>query len=234
MTEMQLRQKYVNTAASYHGYNEKTGGHKQIIDIYNRNLPLPRGYKVKYTDEWCATFVSAMAIKAGLSDIIPLECGCGQMIQLFKAKNAWVESDAYIPMPGDIIFYDWQDSGSGENTGWPDHVGIVAKVSGSTIQVIEGNMTSAVGYRRIHVNAKYIRGYGVPKYGSKATGNPVENQKLKVGSVVKIKQTAPKYATGQPIPSWVKTKKYTISQLKDDRVLLKEIVSWVNISDIEL
>ena len=95
-------------------------------------------------------------------------------------------------------------------------------------------MTSAVGYRRIQVNAKYIRGYGVPKYGSKATGNPVENQKLKVGSVVKIKQTAQKYATGQPIPSWVKTKKYTISQLKDNRVLLKEIVSWVNISDIEL
>ena len=49
-------------------------------------------------------------------------------------------------------------------------MGIVTEVNGSTITVIEGNMSDAVGYRHIAVNGRYIRGYGVPKYASKATG----------------------------------------------------------------
>lgn len=55
-------------------------------------------------------------------------------------------------------------SGIGDNTGVPDHVGIVEKVSGSTITVIEGNKNNAVERRNIQVNGKFIRGYGVPKY----------------------------------------------------------------------
>ena len=86
------------------------------------------------------------------------------MIQLFKNIGSWVENDAYVPKSGDIIFYDWQDSGIGDNTGVPDHVGIVEKVSGSTITVIEGNKNNAVERRNIQVNGKFIRGYGVPKY----------------------------------------------------------------------
>ena len=53
----------VEQAASWIGYNEADGSFKDIIDIYNADKPLARGYKVKYTDEWCATFVSACAIE---------------------------------------------------------------------------------------------------------------------------------------------------------------------------
>ena len=56
---------------------------------------------------------------------------------------------------------------------------------------------------------------------------------LKVGQKVKVKKTASKYATGQNIPSWVKGKTYTIQQVKSDRLLLKEIMSWVYKKDIE-
>ncbi|MFR2694328.1 MAG: CHAP domain-containing protein [Enterocloster bolteae] len=114
-------------------------------------------------------FVSAMAIKTGLTDIIPTECGCGQMIQLFQKLGAWVENDAYRPSTGDVIFYDWDDNGVGDDTGWPEHVGIVVSVSGNTIKVIEGNKSDSVSYREIAVNGRYIRGYGVPEYSSKAT-----------------------------------------------------------------
>ena len=38
------------------------------------------------------------------------------------------------------------------------------KVSGNTITIIEGNNNEAVKRRNITVNARYIRGYGVPKY----------------------------------------------------------------------
>lgn len=53
----------VEQAQKWLGYNEGDGSFKQIIDIYNADTPLARGYKVKYTDEWCATFVSACAIE---------------------------------------------------------------------------------------------------------------------------------------------------------------------------
>lgn len=158
------RSKVVEQIKAWIGYNESDGSHKKIIDIYNSHKPLARGYAVKYTDEWCATTVSAVAIKLGYTKIIPTECSCTKMIELLKKIGAWQENDAYKPEPGDILFYDWDDIGKGDNKNGPDHVGIVEKVSGNTITVIEGNYSQSVKRRQIPVNGKYIRGYGVPKY----------------------------------------------------------------------
>ena len=169
MTEQEARAKVVSIAQSYIGCKESDGSHKKIIDLYNSHKPLARGYAVKYTDAWCSTFASAVAIAAGLTDIIPTECGCEKHIALFKALGSWQENDAYVPAPGDYIFYDWQDGtnyADTDNTGAADHVGIVEKVSGQTITVIEGNYSNAVKRRTLAVNGRYIRGYGVPKYGS--------------------------------------------------------------------
>ena len=156
--------KVVEQAKAWLGCKESNGTHKAIIDVYNSHKPLARGYAVKYTDEWCATFVSAVAIKLGYTSIIPTECGCPQMIEHFKELGAWDENDARTPRPGDIIFYDWDDNGSGDNVGRPNHVGIVEMVSGGIISVIEGNYNESVARRAIAVNSRYIRGYGVPKY----------------------------------------------------------------------
>ena len=168
MSEKELRDNVVSIAMSYLGCKELDGSHKKIIDIYNNFIPIPVGYKVKYTDAWCATYVSAMGIIAGLQDIILRECSCSRMIELYKKAGRWIENDDYTPMIGDIIFYDWQDNGVGDNVGIPDHVGIVVSVNGTTIKVIEGNISDSVGYRTIKVNGKFIRGYGIPNYTSKA------------------------------------------------------------------
>ena len=53
-----------------------------------------------------------------------------------------------------------------------------------------------------------------------------------VGSKVKI--TGSKYATGQSIPSWVKNNTYTVSQISGSKALIKEIVSWVYVKDLQL
>lgn len=158
------REKIVKIANSYVGCKESDGTHKKIIDTYNRQKTLPRGYKVKYTDSWCATFVSTVSIDAGATDIIPTECSCQKMIDKFKSLGCWKENENYVPKAGDIIFYDWEDNGTGDNTGWCDHVGIVESVKNNKITVIEGNYNNAVGKRKISVNGKYIRGYGLPKY----------------------------------------------------------------------
>ena len=154
----------IRQARTWLGCNESDGTHKAIIDVYNKHKPLARGYKVKYTDSWCATFVSAVAIKLGYTDIIPTECGCPQMVNKFKALGCWEENENRKPNVGDIIFYDWEDNGKGDNLGAPNHVGIVEKVSGVIITVIEGNYSNSVKRRTMAINGKYIRGYGVPKY----------------------------------------------------------------------
>ena len=164
-----MRNKIVKQAQEWLGCKESNGTHKPIIDLYNTQKPLPRGYKVQYTDEWCATFVSAVAIKCGATGYIPTECSCTKMIELHKTKGTWKEDDSYKPLSGDLIFYDWQDSGKGDNTSSPDHIGIVEKVSGNTITVIEGNKGEAVARRTLEVNGKYIRGYAVPNYPTEET-----------------------------------------------------------------
>ena len=161
--------KVVDQAKAWLGYNEADGSHKKIIDVYNAHKPLARGYKVKYTDAWCATLVSAVAIQLGYTDIIPTECSCNKMIELLKKIDSFVEDESVTPKAGWILFYDWQDSGVGDNQGSSDHVGIVERVVGDTITIIEGNYSNSVKRRNIRVNGKTIRGYGVPKYDAETT-----------------------------------------------------------------
>lgn len=200
MTENEIRTKVVDTAAKYLNCNEFDGTHRQIIDIYNNHKPLPRGYAVQYTDPWCATFVSAVAIILGLTDIMPIECGCGQMIQLYQNIGSWIEDDTYVAQSGDVIFYDWEDDGKGDCIGYPDHVGLVTEVVGANIKVIEGNKSNAVGYRNLVVDGIYIRGYGIPKYCSKINdiGDVSNNEKCFVYTVLEgdtLSMIAEKYQT---------------------------------------
>ncbi len=173
MTESQVRQKIVNIIQGWVGLKRSDKSHAPIIDTYNGNKPLPRGYKVTYTDAYCAATTSAAAIKAGYTDIIPVECSCYYLIEAAKKMGIWQENDAYIPRPGDEILYDWQDGANyavTDNQGAPDHVGMVEAVSGSTITVIEGNMSGGVvGRRYLQVNGRYIRGFICPQYAGKAT-----------------------------------------------------------------
>lgn len=137
-------------------------GHQKVLEVYNSQKPLPRGYKVKQTDAWCATTVSAVFLMNGYSDIS--ECSCPKMIEKAKANGIWVEDDAYTPKLGDIILYDWQDSGKGDNVGVADHVGIVVSVTKSKIMVREGNKNKSIGNRDVTVDGIYIRGYITPPY----------------------------------------------------------------------
>ena len=165
--EEALRQQVVTTAENWLGSNESDGSHKAIIDLYNSQTPLPRGYTVTYEDSWCATFCSAVAIETGLTHIIPTECGCEVQIGLFSDLSRWVEDDGHVPLPGDLIYYSFaSDNGLGDCTQWSDHVGIVIGTWGPFIKVIEGNYEDQVKYRILPVNSKGIRGYGIPDYES--------------------------------------------------------------------
>lgn len=157
----------INVMRGWIGFSEANGKHRQIIDIYNSYRPLARGYKVRYTDEWCDTTVSAAAIKAGMTDLIGTECGCEEHVKIFKAKGIWIEDGNITPKPGYIILYNWNDA-TQPNDGYSDHIGVVEAVNGKTITVIEGNRGNAVSRRTIPVGWGYIRGYAAPKYDAES------------------------------------------------------------------
>lgn len=100
MTENELRARVCALAESWVDKKQADGSHREIIDIYNQIQPLPRGYKMTYTDFWCAATVSALAQALGLTDYIFPECSCDRMIQLYKQHGRWMEDDAYVPKPG--------------------------------------------------------------------------------------------------------------------------------------
>ena len=163
-----LRAELVKTAKSYLGVRQGNVKHRQIVDTFNKVIP--DGWAMTYNAPWCACFASAIAIKtfgtAKATKYFPLSANCGTIIDKAKRMGIWKESDAYIPKPGDWVLYDWDDSGVGDNTGSPDHVGIVEKLTASTIIVIEGNKGTSeqVGEREIYKNGRFIRGFVVPKY----------------------------------------------------------------------
>lgn len=162
--EQEARQQLVQAAVEYLGCNEDDGSYKAIIDLYNTQDPLPADYQVQYADQWCATFGSVAAMQCGMTRIIPTECSCQRQIELFNGLGCWEEDDAYVPLPGDYIFYHTGHRGSGDCTHWSNHVGIVVGVWGSYIKVIEGNCYEAVQYRFIPLDHESIRGFGLPDY----------------------------------------------------------------------
>lgn len=168
--ERALRMAVVQTAEAYLGCCEADGSHEKIIDLYNAHEPLAMGYQVQYSDSWCAAFVSAVSIECNLTDILPTECGCERQIELFRSLGRWEESDSAIPLPGDLIYFDWNMEDRGECTGWADHVGIVVGTKWPFLKVIEGNLTDAVGYHYLLLNDVQIRGFAKPDYESCLTG----------------------------------------------------------------
>ena len=168
MTENQLRRSFCDAARSWLGAREADGSHRPIIDRYNAIRPLPDGVALGYGDPWCAAFVSAVGEQCSLGRIVFPHCNCQRMIALYKAAGRWEEQDFAVPRPGDLIFYDWDDDGAGDCTGTADHVGIVTAVDGEVLTVVEGNRSDAVSERKLHVDARFIRGYGQPDYASLA------------------------------------------------------------------
>lgn len=188
----------VQQICSWEGWSESNGKYRIIIDIYNKYLSTAikygtLNYTVKYSDEWCATGASAAYIQAGAPELFPIECGCPRNIELAKKMGIWVEADNHVPRLADAVLYDWQDSGSGDNTGTADHIGIVIDVDeqAGTFTVMECNKDEAVGRRLMRINGRYIRGFICPKF-AKDTDAPnkiIETKAVKTAGGYEISGT---------------------------------------------
>lgn len=140
---------YKDFALQFVGVKQGSSRHKQIIDGYNNGVrPLPRSYRVTYSDSWCATFVSYVLLSCGAINA-PYECSCYYMNKKATENRQIVKT----PKVNDVVIYDWN------NNGTLDHVGIITNINGDTLTVVEGNKTKQVGIRTISKKSNEIHSY---------------------------------------------------------------------------
>lgn len=125
---------------------------------------------------WCAIFVTYLARKVGIpTSVIPNFASCTISRDSFwKPNSRWRNKSLYTPVPGDIIYFDWDLSGN------CDHVGIVKDVRSGRVYTIEGNTkgnTATYGVREKSYPITYgtICGYAEPDY-NKIDGNVSNNE----------------------------------------------------------
>ena len=157
------RDRILRAAASLVGVRGGTAAHHQLVNDYNSVKPLPVGYAVKTTDDWCDIFVTTVFQREGLSGLIGRECGVERHIQIFKRLGIWNEDGTTTPKAGDIITFNW-DQNTQQNNGFADHIGIVESVSNGIIHTIEGNSNNQVRRNTYRIGHGNIRGFATPRY----------------------------------------------------------------------
>lgn len=123
---------------------------KELVNQLNGKVGCKLG--AKYGTEWCAAFVSdELLIPLGLGQ----HWSCTEMKDFFSKKGL-VNHDYKTAEIGDIILFDWDNSGD------CDHVGIVIDNKGDSITVIEGNtcgdnyLNTVVAVKNYKVNYPYF------------------------------------------------------------------------------
>ena len=119
--------------------------------------------------EWCCCFVSWCANECGYIDagVIPKYSVVDDGVNWFKSKGQWIDGSAE-PLPGIIIFFDWEDDGL---DGSGDHTGIVEKVESGRVYTIEGNASDKCQELSYSVGYHEILGYGFYESNSSSAGS---------------------------------------------------------------
>ena len=157
------RDRVLAAAAAMVGVRGGSAEHHRLVNDYNSVRPLPVGYAVKNSDDWCDIFTTVIFQREGLSDLIGRECGVERHIHIFKRLGIWNEDGNSTPKAGDIITFNW-DQNSQQNDGWADHIGIVEKVENGIIHTIEGNSNDEVKRNTYRIGHGNIRGFASPRY----------------------------------------------------------------------
>ena len=153
---------FLHFVCSYNNTRENSTEHHFIVDTYNRITPLPVGYKVKYSDSWCAVFVS-FCFRVFFPDVVfPYECSCERMVakikDMYQQKlhiNGKKSMCGYKPKSGDVVFYRF-------HVGQIDHIGIIINATPVGMLVIEGNYSDSVKIREVKYDNPNIYGYFEP------------------------------------------------------------------------
>jgi surface antigen len=120
------------------------GQRKDFIETAKAELGIVEGPKENETKygaftkanflPWCGSYVMWCANAVGLK--IPNCVSTAAGAQAFMKKGQWEDAEVAMPLPGDIVFFDFP----GDNINRVSHIGIVTKDNGDgTVNVMEGN-----------------------------------------------------------------------------------------------
>ncbi|MBR4308651.1 MAG: Cna B-type domain-containing protein [Oscillospiraceae bacterium] len=155
-------QDVISVAVSQLGYTESSENYLVMDDGTTKGYTrYGQWYGDPYGD-WCAMFVSFCMEYAGVQDV-PTESSCTRWIELLSREdvNLYREAAYHTPLPGDIVFFDYNGDKSSE------HVGLVAEIlyneeteAPEQIKVVEGNSANRVQYVTYKLDDKVLFGYG--------------------------------------------------------------------------
>lgn len=109
---------------------------------------------------WCGCFLSwglskvAVRVQISTNEWYLRFADVKNALTFFKDTDGWKDRET-CPMPGDIIFFDWD----GDEI--PNHVGAVLLVEDGYVHTIEGNSSNMVVVSKYPVDDYRILGYGV-------------------------------------------------------------------------
>ena len=94
--------------------------------------------------------------------MIPKYAACVNGVQWFRDQGQWMDGSEE-PMPGMIIFFDWDTSGgSGSQDGHADHTGIVQRIENGRVYTVEGNSGNCCRINSYPIGHYELLGFGMP------------------------------------------------------------------------
>lgn len=144
----------------------------------------------------------------------PREANCNRWKSALGGYGAYMDDeDSYTPIPGDLIFFNW------ENENKPQHVGIVESVSDDTVYTIEGNSFGGVRRCEYSLKSRDIVGYGsiaklMARAGLDENGEPlvIEGEPVEVPENVQTAATNTENVNMRSQPSTVSEKVGTLPE----------------------
>lgn len=110
---------------------------------------------------WCAMFVSFCLNYADIpTQAFPREASCQQWIEDLTDLDLYREAESYIPTPGDLIFFNWDEESDSDHVGLVEEVVLDEKGNCKEIKTIEGNSSNKVQRVTYDWGDPSIMGYG--------------------------------------------------------------------------
>ncbi|MER7986971.1 LysM peptidoglycan-binding domain-containing protein [Streptomyces noursei] len=135
---------------------ERPSGHQK----YSGQVP---GLEWSNYQPWCATWVSWVAMKAGVADLFPRTASVWNAMNWFKQQGRW---SAYPAVGAQVIY----------GTSGSTHTGLCVGFDSTWIYTVEGNTSltndangNGVMKRQRRRRDAYVHGYGYPKYSEGVT-----------------------------------------------------------------
>ena len=81
------KNRVIRAASNLVGTSTGSAAHQRMVEDYNSVKPLPVGYAVKNTDDWCDIFVTVVFQREGLSHLVGTRVELNAIFRSLKIRD---------------------------------------------------------------------------------------------------------------------------------------------------